>query len=359
VKPAATVVVTLLPDRVAGDRARIALAMDAPPVQYVKTSDGYNIAYTDVGDGRPFVFMPMRRNHIQLAWEESPTAEWLEGLASRFRLIQYDSRGQGLSTRNVSDDFLPRDYLTDLETLVDHLQLHSFTLMAHALFGHVAVRYTVASPRRVRALVLCAVRPSMPTIRWLEMARQNWRLFLFQQVGGAALTADERDKAMRRLEQTTTQKDFVTSTGAFLNSTIEPALSQIEVPTLVLHPRDFPVFGEEESIKVAYTVPGARMVPIEGATAPGDAAQGLAAIDRFMQELPITPETSKPVDNLLSAREAEVLRLIAVGKSNPQIADELVISLNTVQRHVSNILTKTGAANRTEAALYARERGLA
>ena len=48
----------------------------------------------------------------------------------------------------------------------------------------------------------------------------------------------------------------------------------------------------------------------------------------------------------------------AVG-SNQQIGDELVISLNTVRRHVSNIFDKTGAANRTEASVYARDRGLA
>ena len=55
----------------------------------------------------------------------------------------------------------------------------------------------------------------------------------------------------------------------------------------------------------------------------------------------------------LSEREGEVLRLIAAGKSNQQIADSLVISLNTVARHVAHILDKTGAANRTEAAAYA------
>jgi DNA-binding NarL/FixJ family response regulator len=54
----------------------------------------------------------------------------------------------------------------------------------------------------------------------------------------------------------------------------------------------------------------------------------------------------------------EVLRLIAAGRSNPQMADELVISLNTVQRHVSNILAKTGLSNRAEAASYATRHGL-
>jgi DNA-binding CsgD family transcriptional regulator len=59
----------------------------------------------------------------------------------------------------------------------------------------------------------------------------------------------------------------------------------------------------------------------------------------------------------LSGREVEVLRLIAAGRSNQSIADELLISLNTVARHVAHILNKTNAANRTEAAAYAyRER---
>jgi DNA-binding CsgD family transcriptional regulator/tetratricopeptide (TPR) repeat protein len=62
-------------------------------------------------------------------------------------------------------------------------------------------------------------------------------------------------------------------------------------------------------------------------------------------------------DNL-TAREAEVLRLIAIGRSNADIALALSISLNTVATHVRSILAKTGCANRTEAAAYAMRRGL-
>jgi DNA-binding CsgD family transcriptional regulator len=60
----------------------------------------------------------------------------------------------------------------------------------------------------------------------------------------------------------------------------------------------------------------------------------------------------------LSAREAEVLRLVAVGRSNREIGEALYISENTVANHVRAILRKTGSSNRTEASLYAARSGL-
>ena len=60
----------------------------------------------------------------------------------------------------------------------------------------------------------------------------------------------------------------------------------------------------------------------------------------------------------LTVREIEVLRLVAAGRSNREIAEELTISLNTVLSHVRHIFTKTGAANRTEAAQFAGRHGL-
>ena len=61
----------------------------------------------------------------------------------------------------------------------------------------------------------------------------------------------------------------------------------------------------------------------------------------------------------LTAREVEVLRLVASGRSNPQIASALFLSQKTVQRHLSNIFAKTGVTSRTAAAAYAFEHGLA
>jgi NarL family two-component system response regulator LiaR len=67
---------------------------------------------------------------------------------------------------------------------------------------------------------------------------------------------------------------------------------------------------------------------------------------------PLTPEP-------LTGRELEVLRLVAQGRSNRQIAEQLVIAEMTVRTHVSNILSKLHLASRTQAALYALKEGLA
>ncbi len=68
---------------------------------------------------------------------------------------------------------------------------------------------------------------------------------------------------------------------------------------------------------------------------------------------------SPPLPDGLTAREAEVLALVAAGRSNRDVASALFISEKTVARHLSNIFTKAGVSSRTEAAAYAFEHGIA
>jgi NarL family two-component system response regulator LiaR len=80
---------------------------------------------------------------------------------------------------------------------------------------------------------------------------------------------------------------------------------------------------------------------------------------RLMQQIAQGPPESEAAAGDLTRRELEVVKLIARGCSNSQIARELVISEGTVKTHVSNILSKLGLGDRTQLAIYAIKTGLA
>jgi NarL family two-component system response regulator LiaR len=73
---------------------------------------------------------------------------------------------------------------------------------------------------------------------------------------------------------------------------------------------------------------------------------------KLMQEFSAPRPNEAPVEQL-TPREMDVLRLIAKGKSNKEIADTLIVSEKTIKTHVSNILSKLHLADRTQAAIYA------
>ncbi len=88
------------------------------------------------------------------------------------------------------------------------------------------------------------------------------------------------------------------------------------------------------------------------------ASRLLGVFDRGIPLPPVKPLPSSVHEEALSEREFEVLRLIADGLSNREIADRLVISIPTVKKHVENIHGKLNVHSRTQALARARELGL-
>ena len=75
-----------------------------PRIQYAQTTDGVSIAFWTLGKGMPLVLTPTTPfNHIELAWRVPDRRRLFERLAQSGKLVHYDSRGSGLSERNVAD----------------------------------------------------------------------------------------------------------------------------------------------------------------------------------------------------------------------------------------------------------------
>ena len=338
--------------------------MDAPPVQYIKTSDGYDIAYTVCGQGRPMLFFPPGFLSVQSLWWIFP--DWMEGLAKRFRLVCYDSRGEGLSSRGLPENVSLDDLARDPATVLELFPSERFLFYALGGRGHDAVRYALAHPDHVTAFVwnMAQVKATAwPTSIFFDVARQNWRLFLEEAIAPRHMGVEQQKRLAEEYSRCITLDDWINWSNAFIHSTVENELPRLRTPTLVLHPRDYLKLPIEESRKVSALIPNARFAPIDGRWIYGDASQGLAAIDTFLgepqfqsEDLTFASETQRT--QALSQRELQVLRLLAAGKSNPQIAEALVISPNTVAKHVTSIFTKTGTANRVEATAFAHRHHL-
>ena len=117
-----------------------------PRIQYARTADGVSIAFWTLGEGMPLVCMPnIPWSHIQVEWQWQGYRRWYERLAEKRKLIRYDSRGCGLSDREVADCSLDA-YMLDLEAVVQRLGLDRFVLVAPMNAGPLAIVYAARHP---------------------------------------------------------------------------------------------------------------------------------------------------------------------------------------------------------------------
>jgi DNA-binding CsgD family transcriptional regulator len=141
-------------------------------------------------------------------------------------------------------------------------------------------------------------------------------------------------------------------------------LPSVRAPALVLHRRTIRHPDLAISRRLAASLPDSRLVVLEGESiAPfvGDSDSVLEAIEAFV--LPAEHEHHQrqlraPLAEPLSQRELTVLRFLAEGLSNAEIARELIIASGTVKTHTARIYGKLNVDNRTRAVARARELGL-
>lgn len=353
-------------------------------IGFCTTSDGVRIAYATVGEGPPLVKAPNWMSHLEFEWQSPVWGHWWEELSKHHQVIRFDQRGSGLSDWNVEDVSF-ESWVSDLEAVVDTLGLEQFSLLGISQGGAVAAAYAARHPDRVNKLIIYGAfargrrKLGMPADEVQAMAvliRRGWgrdnpayrQLFTSQFMPGATSEQMNWFNELQRISTSPENASRINEVSGDID--VLDVLPRVQAETLVLHAREDARIPVEQGRQFAALVPNARFVTLDSKnhllieSEPGWKV-ALAEVREFLGVKLAKPVSASTGDsnfnNLdsLTPREIEVLGLVAAGKSNQDIADELFISFNTVTNHVGNILGKTGSSNRTEAAAYAIVRGLA
>jgi len=351
-------------------------------IRYCTSSDGARIAYASMGEGPPLVKTP---NWFGIEFElEAPT--WRPLLvepARHHRLIRFDQRGCGLSEREVATISVDA-WVNDLEAVVDAAGIERFPLFGVSQGGPIAIEYAFRHPERVSQIVLLGSMVTGNLRRGqadvgsqfqavVSLIRQGWEednpayRNIMTSLSLPDGTNEERDALTALSRKSTTGATAALILAAIGNIDVTARLAGIAVPTLIFHALDDQLVPFSQAQILATLIPNARLVALQSKNHTPLARE--PAWQVFLSEMAafLAPQAESELPGPLlkgtgstdlSHREIEVLRLVAAGRSNQQIADDLVISINTVRRHVSNVFDKIGVVNRTEAANYTREHSL-
>jgi len=143
---------------------------------------------------------------------------------------------------------------------------------------------------------------------------------------------------------------------------IRASLPEVHVLVLTTYADDESLFPALQAGARGYLTKDASADEIEQAiraVAAGRTHLDAAVQQRLVDALVDAAPTDRPVPDELTSREVDVLKLIAAGLSNAEIATALVVSNATVKTHVNHIFAKTGARDRAQAVRYAYEHGIA
>ncbi len=345
-------------------------------IRFVTSRDGVQLASARYGSGPPLIKAATWLTHIERVDPGSIHEALIKEFAARFTYVEYDTRGCGLSQRRV-DDISLEAWVGDLESVADAHGREPFTLLAFTCAVGVAVEYAARHPERVRNMILFggfatsyhSTSHPDPAVRregdlMLELAALGWGNSspAFRQVFVSRFLPDATQaqwKAFDELQRATATPDVaVRQLRAMYAMNVKEAAVRVRCPTLVLHPRGDEMVRFEQGRRLASLIPGARFVPLEGRNhIPFPQEPAWPAFVRETREfLGTAAETEEAVE--LTARQHEVLRRIAFGESDKQIAQALHLSPRTVEMHAARALAALGCRTRAEAVRRATERRL-
>jgi pimeloyl-ACP methyl ester carboxylesterase/DNA-binding CsgD family transcriptional regulator len=346
-------------------------------VHYANASDGTRLAWAESGTGPLVVKAANWLTHLEYEWESPVWRHWIQFFSAHSRFVRYDERGGGMSEWQ-GGPFSLDQWFADLGSVIDAARPQApVTLLSQGAVT--CIRYALGHPERVDRMILYGGyargwrRRDSPTAQreyeaMMDLMRVAWgkdnptfrQVFTSRFIPGGSL---EQLQWFNDLCLKTTSGD-IAATLQEARSVLDLSgeLGGLTTPTLVLHARDDAVCPIAEERLLASGIPGAEFVELDSRNhilLEHEPAwrRFCDAVLEFTQARPATSED--PAFGELSARERQILTLIAQGLSNAEIAERLGISEKTVRNHTSHLFDKLGVWTRAQAIVFARERRFA
>ena len=249
-------------------------------IRFCTSSDGVKLAYAVTGDGPPLVMSATWLTHLEHQWRSLAWKPWLEALSRDHRLLRYDSRGCGLSDRDI-DNLSFETWVKDFEKVIDAAGFGRFSLVSTCWGGPVAIEYAARHPERVDRLVLYGTyargrlrRSDQPkevekARVLLDLTRLGWgqenHAFLqvwanhFQPGGSIEHVRSWCDQQ----RAATSAEMAVRLLGIGWSVDGSEAARNIKCPVLVMHPERDAVVPIDEGRLLASLIPDARFVTLD------------------------------------------------------------------------------------------------
>jgi class 3 adenylate cyclase len=240
-------------------------------IRFCTTPDGVRIAYATVGKGPPLVMIRGWAGHLELEWDTQQCRTFYDSLAAQHTLVRYDQRGTGLSDRVSNYDL--EDTVTDLSTLVDHVKLKRFALLASTWGGPSAITYIANHPRRVSRLILYGtfadgrgIAPPERQQATLSFVKAHWGLgsSVLMDISWPHAEPDVSQRLPHMLRESCSAEIAVTMISLGYQTDVTALLPRIKTPTLVTHRRRDRMIPFATGRELAALLPNARLLSLEG-----------------------------------------------------------------------------------------------